>query len=291
MTEKIENNQKILRDIIEIDEDLCDGCGLCIPECAEGALQLIDGKARLLSDIFCDGLGACVGHCPRGAMVVTKKETEPYDEKKVMLEKIIPAGGNIIKAHLQHLENHQADDLVKIARATLKTEGIELKEKADEEKIDIEKILACGCPGAEMRSLADDNDGTNKPDSKQGDLSSKLGHWPVQLSLLSPWAPYLKNSDLVIIADCVAFAYGDTHNEFIEGNTVAIGCPKLDKVEPYLEKLAAIIRNNKLNSIKVVIMEVPCCRGMVQIVKEAIIRAREVIPFQVTIISTEGKKL
>jgi ferredoxin len=240
----------------------------------------------LLSDIFCDGLGACVGHCPKGAMVVTKKETEPYDEKTVMLEKIIPAGQNTIKAHLQHLENHQADDLVRIARATLKAEGIELEEKKE-----IDQILACGCPGSQMRSFVDDNNDNNKTDSKQGDLSSKLGHWPVQLSLLSPQAPYLKNSDLVIIADCVAFAYGNTHNEFIKGNTVAIGCPKLDEVEPYIDKLAAIIKNNNLNSIKVVIMEVPCCGGMVNIVKESIIRAREVIPFQVTIISTEGKKI
>jgi ferredoxin len=283
------------RKIIKINEEKCNGCGLCIPDCAEGALQIVDGKARLISDLFCDGLGACLGSCPEGAIEVEEREAEPYNERKVMENNIVPAGENTIKIHLEHLKSHGADEFFNEAVAYLKEKGIknpldDIREKTDE---------SCGhhgggCPGSRAMTLKP----IQKPEIKAevqknetGPLQSQLGHWPVQIHLLSPHAPFLKNADLMIIADCVAFAYANTHEEFIKGKAVAIGCPKLDDGEAYIDKIASIIQVAKPKSITIVRMEVPCCGGMTEIVKQAMKKADEIVPFSVQVISLSGKKL
>lgn len=283
------------RKIIKINEELCTGCGVCVPDCAEGALQIVDGKARLISDLFCDGLGACMGSCPEGAIEVEEREAEPYDERKVMEENIVPAGENTIRIHLEHLKSHGADEFFNEAIQYLKDKGIKNPLENENKKSDD----GCahhggGCPGT--RSVVFDKKEEIKPSFKpvvtaSGPLQSQLGHWPVQIHLLSPYSPFLKNADLVIIADCVAFAYANTHEEFIKGKAVAIGCPKLDDVQAYVEKFAAIIKNCNLKSITIVRMEVPCCGGMTEIVKQAMKKADEIVPFSVVVISIKGEKI
>jgi ferredoxin len=280
------------RKIIRINEEKCDGCGACVPDCAEGALQIVDGKARLISDLFCDGLGACIGTCPQGAIEVEEREAEPYNERKVMEENIVPAGENTIRIHLEHLKSHGADEFLKEALDYLEEIGLENPLKDDEEK----PSGGCsgGCPGsmAQIFEKKDEAKPFETPAvSPNGSLQSQLGHWPVQIHLLSPHAPFLKNADLMIIADCVAFAYANTHEEFIKGKAVAIGCPKLDDVQAYIDKFAAIIKNCNLKSITIVRMEVPCCGGITEIVKQAMRKADEIVPFSVVVISISGKKL
>jgi len=283
------------RKIIKIDAEKCTGCGACVPDCAEGALQIVDGKARLISDLFCDGLGACLGSCPEGAIEVEEREAEPYNERKVMEDNIVPAGENTIRVHLEHLKNHGATEFLNEAIAYLKEKG--MKNPLEDPK----KEEACGhghhgggCPGSRSMTLKP----VQKPEVKieatkneNGPIQSQLGHWPVQIHLLSPHAPFLKNADLVIIADCVAFAYANTHEEFIKGKAVAIGCPKLDDAAAYVEKIASIIQVAKPKSIQIVRMEVPCCGGMVEIVKQAMRKADEIVPFSVQVISMSGEKL
>ncbi|HSW60245.1 MAG TPA: 4Fe-4S dicluster domain-containing protein [bacterium] len=239
------------RKIIKINDELCNGCGACVPDCAEGALQIVDGKAKLVSDFFCDGLGACLGSCPVGAIEIEEREAEPFDEQKVM-------------------------------------------EKTKKEEDCGHGHLGGGCPGSRAMTLKP----VLKPEVKvetqkneTGPLQSQLGHWPVQIHLLSPHSPFLKNADLMIIADCVAFAYANTHEEFIKGKAVAIGCPKLDDAGAYVEKIANIIQVAKPKSITIVRMEVPCCGGMTEIVKQAMKKADEIVPFSVQVISISGEKL
>ena len=186
-------------EIIRIDEERCNGCGLCIPNCPEGALQIIDGKARLVSDLFCDGLGACIGHCPEGAIEIIERKAEPYDERMTMLKNIIPAGDNTIRAHLEHLRDHNQKKLLQEAFEVLKEEGIE---NPLEDKMEGHKHFD-GCPGARMMdfSEAPDEDG-----SEEGKRVSQLRQWPVQLHLVSPMAPYFQGKDIVIAADCVGYA-------------------------------------------------------------------------------------
>lgn len=286
------------RKIIKIDEEKCTGCGLCVPDCAEGALQIIDGKVRLISDLFCDGLGACLGSCPEGAIKVEEREAEPYDERAVMEKNIVSAGKNTIRAHLLHLREHSAFDYLKEAIEYLNEKGIK-NPLEDEDKKKDAPYRPDGRGGEEClgnRTI------TLKPTGKPAQKSptaevqslsgqSQLGHWPIQLHLLSPHAPFLKNADLVIIADCTAYAYANTHEEFIKGKAVAIGCPKLDDVDAYVEKLASIMEVAKLKSIQIVRMEVPCCGGIVEIVKQAMKKTDEIIPFQVQIISISGEKI
>jgi len=283
------------RKIIKIDEEKCNGCGLCVPDCAEGALQIVDGKARLISDLFCDGLGACLGSCPEGAIEVEEREAEAYNERRVMAENIVPAGMNTVKVHLDHLKSHGADDLLKEALEYLEEIGLENPMKEEVAKPE----GGCGshgggCPGS-MAQIFEKSEDT-KPEitpavSPNAPLQSQLGHWPVQIHLLSPHAPFLKNADLMIIADCVAFAYANTHEDFIKGKAVAIGCPKLDDVGAYVEKFAAIIKNCNLKSITIVRMEVPCCGGIVEIVKQAMKKADEIVPFSVEVISISGERI
>ncbi len=249
------------RKIIEIDENKCNGCGLCIPECPEGALQIIDGKARLVSDLFCDGLGACIGSCPQGAIRIIEREAEPYSERKVM-ERIVRQGSNVIKAHLEHLKEHGEEGYLREALDFLKEKGIE--NPLDREESSRAHSHHHACPGSRMIDMREKTGSSSHPDQR-----SELRQWPVQLHLVPPNAPYFRDSSLVIAADCVPFAYPNFHRDFLRGNSVAIGCPKLDDTEAYAEKISQIIRLSNPKSVTVVHMEVPCCYGLVRLVEEA----------------------
>lgn len=212
------------RKIVVIDEEKCNGCGLCVPECHEGAIQIIDGKARLIADKLCDGLGDCLGHCPEGALTVQERDADAFDMEAV-------------KQHLAQVRTEER-----------------LSHQA-------------GCPGSRLMSFQRHD----KPASSSSvqPARSELAQWPVQLALVPSSAPYLQGADLLIAADCVPFAYPDFHRKLLRGKVVVIACPKLDRTEPYIEKLTSIIKDNDLNSVTVAHMEVPCCFGLLQIVKTA----------------------
>lgn len=303
----------MIRDIIEIDEDLCNGCGECVPGCHEGALQIVDGKARLISELMCDGLGACVGHCPTGAMTVVKTDAPAYDEVRVMKENIIPAGMNTIRAHLSHLRDHGELDFLAQAMGVLAEAGINLEmEQEMGMKVEAEMELNMGpaekpgvavqhgmtpagggCPGSAARTLRQSAAPfQSTPDSGGVPASSQLAQWPVQLHLLNPSAPYLRNADLLLAADCSAYAVGDFHQRFLKGKALAIACPKLDQgMESYLEKLTAMIDSAGINTITVLMMEVPCCGGLLQIAQAAVSRARRKVPVKKMVVSIEGELL
>lgn len=271
------------REIIKIDEEKCTGCGLCIPNCPEGALQVIDGKARLISDIFCDGLGACIGFCPEGAISIEKRETRPYDEKKVM-ENITEKGENTIKAHLKHLKDHGEMKYYHQASKFLKEKGIEnpLDCEIKDNNLGCDD-LPCGCPGTQLRAVNTDSDA-----SKNKEQASALRQWPVQLNLLPVQAPFFENSHLLVASDCVPFASHNFHSELLRGRSVVIGCPKLDDVKYYKEKLTEILKQNNIKSITVAIMEVPCCNGMYSAAKEAIDDSGKKIPIIKKVIGVSG---
>lgn len=268
------------RDIIRINEEKCTGCGDCITGCPEGALQLIDGKARLISDLFCDGLGACMGTCPQGAIEIESREAEPYNEYNVM-KNIVKGGPNVIKAHLQHLHDHGQDDLVNEAINFLKEKNIEIPDYEEE------KPVACGCPGSMTQDLSGNKlEINNEPEIK---VSPELRNWPVQLQLLNPNAPYLKNADLLITADCVPFAFPNFHQRFLKDKVLIILCPKLDKtIDQYVDKLAEIFEKQAIKSITIVHMEVPCCSGIEVIVKRALEKAQKNIIIKDYTISING---
>lgn len=269
------------RKIIKIDEDKCNGCGLCIPNCAEGALQIIDGKARLISDLFCDGLGACLGHCPEDALNIEEREAEPYDEKKVM-ETIVKGGENVIKAHLNHMKEHNEMEFYNQALEYLKENKIKVPDLTESSK------RHSGCPGSrEINFKKQDNDVLHNIN-----LKSQLSQWPIQLHLLNPRANFLNRSDLVIAADCTAYAYGNFHADFLKNKTLSIACPKLDSNQDiYLKKLVEIIDISKINTLTVITMEVPCCGGLVHLAKKALDNAENKIPIKNIIISIDGKIL
>jgi NAD-dependent dihydropyrimidine dehydrogenase PreA subunit len=268
----------VMREIIKIDEDKCNGCGLCIPNCPEGALQVIDGKVRLISDLMCDGLGACIGHCPEDAITIEKREAEPYDEKKVM-RNIIKQGINVVKAHLLHLKDHNETEFLNQALEVLKEEGID----NPMEETNMEHSEQCGCPGAAVREVNEDSDASENAEQK-----SALRQWPVQLNLLPPQAPFFENSHLLVAADCVPFANPDFHSKLLNGKSVVIGCPKLDDVEAYQEKLTEIFKLNKVKSVTVAIMEVPCCHGLYAAVEAAVEASGSKIPVIQEVIGVNG---
>jgi ferredoxin len=259
-----------VRKIITIDESTCNGCGLCLPNCPEGALQIIDGKVRLVSDLFCDGLGACIGYCPEGAITVVEREAEPYDERKVM-ENIARQGANTIRAHLDHLRSHGEGALLAQATAFLGEKGIPVPAEPA-------PAAAPECCGPKAAELAQARQAAPAASA----APSRLTNWPVQLHLLSPMAPALHGRDILLSADCVAFSMGSFHSSLLDGKALAIACPKLDDgSDIYREKITALIDHAQAASLTVAIMEVPCCRGLVKMVQDARARAHRSLPVRV----------
>jgi len=285
----------MIREVVKIDEDLCDGCGDCVPACHEGALQIIDGKARLISDLMCDGLGACLGHCPQGAISIEKREAEPYNETKV-IENMAVKGKNTLIAHLKHLKEHNETNYL--------NEGIKyLKENAKDLGYDIEEVLveikdnnsghimhAGGCPGA--RTMSFKRNETNTTEVNTVSIKSELTQWPVQMHLINPMASYFHDADVIIAADCVAYALGNFHNKYLKGRSLAIACPKLDNgQEIYVDKIRSLIDDAGVNTISVMIMQVPCCSGLVKMVKSAVSRAQRKVPVKNTVVGIQGNIL
>lgn len=312
------------RKIITIDEKKCTGCGQCIPDCPEGALQLIDGKARLVSDLFCDGLGACIGTCPEGAISVIEREAEPYDERAVMA-KIILQGAAVIKAHLEHLLNHGERGLYNQAIEYLLERMVPIPDHDNSSVLknltgneprqsgakaqspapascppgpDRQKPFA-GCPGSAARTIDRPAGAGHRGRSPHagmgmhqpsGTTDSALRQWPVQLALLNPGAGYFENADLLIAADCTPFAYAGFHAELLAGKILIIFCPKLDPdLESYTEKLAAIFRGHTIKSITIARMEVPCCGGVRYVVEKALERAGVQLPIAERVVTISGE--
>jgi len=252
---------KVKRKTIKIDEEKCDGCGLCIPSCPEGALQIVDGKARLVKESFCDGLGACLGDCPRGALAIEEKEVEEYDGEGVVSH-IKEKSPELLEKHLAHLREHAHELPQHHSHAGISS-----------------------CPSAQMLHWQ------KKEDVAEASVrvSSELRQWPIQLHLVPAHAPYLRNADLVLVADCVPFAYANFHHDFIKGKAIAIGCPKLDDLSAYVSKITQILESSDIKSIKVVYMEVPCCQGLVQAVREALRKSGKDIPLETVMIGVKGE--
>ena len=250
---------KTVRKIIEIDEELCDGCGNCVPSCAEGALEIIDGKARVVGEIYCDGLGACLGECPMGALKLVEREAHEFDEEAV--EK-------------------------------------RLAQKKQQAPAPETPAFPGGCPSARLQNFSSRKSAAapspcqeaNKP-AAFAEAESALSHWPVQIMLVPPTAPFLKGADLLVLADCVPVAFPTVHRDFIKGKVVMMGCPKFDNAQAYIEKFAQICKKSGIKSITSVIMEVPCCSGLPMIVKKGMQMAAVDIPMEEVVISTRGKIL
>lgn len=270
------------RKIININDEKCDGCGQCIPDCPEGALQVIEGKARLVSDLFCDGLGACIKTCPNDAMIIEEREAEPYSEKKVMAN-IVKYGDAVVRAHLDHLKDHGENELLRQAIEYLNENKIKIPEKETAHAA----TLACGCPGSSAREITREKKTQHSGSHK---AESELRQWPVQLKLLNPSAAYFNNADLLVSADCVPFAYGGFHSELLADKIVVMFCPKLDPyIDEYIEKMAAILTNNNIKSVTIAHMEVPCCSGTVHIIEKALQQSGKKIPVKEITISVNGE--
>jgi len=254
---------KVKRKIIKIDEEKCDGCGLCIPSCPEGALQIVDGKVKLVKENFCDGLGACLGECPQGALTIEEREVEEYDEEGVIAH-IKEKSPELLEKHLKHLKEH----------------AHELPEYHSHTKI-------TACPSAQVLHWEREE----KKVKEEARISSELRQWPIQLHLVSPSAPYFQNADFILVADCVPFAYANFHQDFLKEKAIAIACPKLDDVSPYVPKLTQILKSSDIKSLKVIHMEVPCCYGLVHIAKEALSKSGKDTPFESVIIGIKGEIL
>jgi NAD-dependent dihydropyrimidine dehydrogenase PreA subunit len=272
------------RKIIRIDVDKCTGCGLCVSDCPEGALQVIDGKARLVGDLLCDGLGACLTSCPEKAILVEEREAEPYDEIKV-LANIIPQGANVLAAHLAHLKNHGQTNYLMQAVSHLQERDIAVELPDETAEL---KIAGHQCPGSRVLQFQS----VDEPEEDEAARPSRLTHWPIQLHLISPMAPHYQGSDLLLAADCVAYSLADFHKDHLKGRTLAIACPKLDSnQEVYKEKLTALIDHAGIRSIQVMIMQVPCCSGLLRQVVDAAARAKRKIPIRCVVVGIQGQIL
>jgi ferredoxin len=243
---------KIKRKIIEIDEEKCDGCGQCVIGCAEGALAIVDDKVKVISDNLCDGLGACIGECPQGALQIVEREAEEFDEAAV-------------EAHLDAPKPAQKPQ---------------------------SKAMPCGCPSTQIQSFSSPCKAASRAVSPTVDQqSSALSHWPVQIRLIPPHAPFLKGADLLVVADCVPVAFPSLHQEFMQGKAVMIGCPKFDDAQEYIEKFAAIFKTAGIKSITIVVMEVPCCSGLPAMVRKGLEMSGCQIPTTQVVVSTRGQIL
>jgi len=248
-----------VRQIIEIDEDLCDGCGDCVGACAEGAIQLIDGKAKLVSDIYCDGLGACIGDCHTGALTIVEREAGGFDEEAVA-ERLVELG--------RPPETPAMAQPLNMINPVMSGGG------------------GGGCPGSRSRTF---DRAPVAADVDQEAAASQLGHWPIQLHLVPPTAPFFQGAKVLLAADCVAFSVAGFHGRFLADHSLAIACPKLDaNQEIYLQKLVAMIDEAEVESIHVMVMEVPCCTGLVRLVEEARNRSSRAVPVRCTVVGTDG---
>ncbi len=234
---------KTIRKIVRIDEEKCNGCGACVPACAEGALQIIDGKAKLISEKYCDGLGVCLGECPQGAIIIEERVVEKFDEEAT-------------KLHLEK-ENHTMDE------------------------------LPCGCPSATVTQF-ERHETTGVVPIEAINQQSMLSHWPVQLTLVPPGAPFLQRADLVLVADCVPFAYAGFHQDFLKNHSLLVACPKLDDFQAHLKKLTDILSQSSVKSLTAVHMEVPCCSGLVHMAKQALQLAGKDVPLREVTIGIKG---
>jgi ferredoxin len=245
------------RKIIKIDEEKCTGCGLCVPNCHEEAIKIIDGKAKLVNDVFCDGLGACLGECPEGALTLEEREADPFDEKMV-----------------QETITRKKREYAQASAGKSASQGLGVINPA-----------AHGCPGSAHAVF----ERKRRSTTPQASLQSELTHWPIQLHLVNPAADFFRGKDVVLAADCVAFTLGDFHERFLKGKSLAIACPKLDEgQDEYIEKIRRMIDEAKINTLTVIMMEVPCCRGLLQITQAALQKAKRKVPLKAVIVSIRG---
>lgn len=301
------------RDIIKIDRDKCTGCGLCVTGCHEGALQIVDGKAVMISELMCDGLGACIGECPEGAIEIESREAAAYDEV-LTLSKMVENGKNTVIAHLKHLKDHAQKEYMRQGvewmlanRAIINFEVDEVIQAVHSHNPSAMKApqppkpvfvaspnhghghgggSACGCPGSAERTFshAPANAGAGMVSAK-----SELTHWPIQMHLINPYAPHFMGSNLLLAADCVAFSLGGFHSEYLKGKTLTIACPKLDSnKETYVEKITTLIDEGGIDTLTIMKMEVPCCGGLVQLAKMAADKATRKVPIKVTMVGLQG---
>ena len=253
------------RKIIKIDEEKCTGCGLCVPNCHEEAIKIIDGKAKLISDVFCDGLGACLGECPEGALSIEERKAKSFDEKKVM-ENIARKKGKTGQVHGS-----------KTAPPDVAPHNLKV--------IDREGHI---CPGS-AHAIFERK--TQSPASavQANTQQSELTHWPIQLHLVNPVADFFRGKDVVLAADCVAYTLADFHERFLKGKSLAIACPKLDEGQDvYMEKIRKMVDEAKINTLTVIMMEVPCCRGLLQMTQAALQKAKRKVPLKAIVVSTRG---
>jgi Fe-S-cluster-containing hydrogenase component 2 len=243
---------RVTRKIIQINEDLCDGCGQCVPSCAEGALQLVDGKAKLVSEVYCDGLGACLGECPTGALRVVEREADDFDE-------------HAVEEHLSSMAEEEGPYVIPIAS---------------------------GCPSSQIKSFNEAQPRVQAGEAVvQARVDSALTHWPVQVRLVPPTAPFLKGAHLLVVADCAPVAYPNFHQDFLKGKVVMVGCPKFDDAQSYIQKFSEIFKGADIKSVTVLVMEVPCCQGLPIIVERGMEKSGKKIPMEKVVISAQGEVL
>ena len=255
----------MIREIVKIDEEKCDGCGLCVPACAEGAIQIIDGKARLIADNLCDGLGACLGHCPKDAIVVEKRAADEFDEEAV--EEHLKSTGQPVPQHHAPAASAAGCPSAQVQSFAAPVHG-------------------GGCPSARLMSF-DKSTATAEEVSAR---PSELRQWPVQMHLVPPSAPFLRDADLLLAADCVPFAYPDFHRDFLQGRALLIGCPKLDDGQAYLQKLTDILSQNDIRSLTVLHVEVPCCSGLIVLARQAIAASGKNVPLETIRVGIQGER-
>lgn len=247
-----------IRKIIKIEEEKCNGCGLCVPNCVEGAIQIINGKAKLVKDSYCDGLGACLGHCPQDALHIVERDADEFDEQEA---------AKFVQAQKQ--------------------------EKPQTGNIPVEGHHHGGCPGTRIRMMGNRTENTGAAVTANGDveirIKPQLRQWPVQLSLVPVSAPFFQDVDLLVTADCVPFAYPDYHLELLKGKALVVGCPKLDDIGMYTDKLTRIFSSNDIKSVTVAHMEVPCCSGIVRAVETAVSHCGKDIPVKLVRITIDGR--
>jgi ferredoxin len=293
------------RTIIKIDEELCNGCEACVHGCHEGALQMIDGKARMVSELYCDGLGACVGDCPVGAITLEEREAIPYDEIAT-IQRMIPKGEKTILAHLKHLKDHEEFEYLKQAVGYLKANNVQVdfsqvhnapapQRNHQHDHHQHQHGAGGSCPGSKSMSFEPVRPavvtGFRMANQQETTESvSQLRQWPVQLHLLNPQAGYFRNADVVLAADCVPFSFPDFHNRFLAGKTLAIACPKLDtNKDAYVEKIKSMIIDSGINTLQVVIMEVPCCGSLLSIANKAVMESGRKIPVKLSVVGIRGE--